>query len=174
MKLIEPTKEYCRQIKEYRREFIDCGGPMAGRDWLKRMEDPEEWVEYCRLAKEPENVPEGRVPATQYIFVREEDDKIVGTLNIRHYLNDYLAKFGGHIGYTVAPGERRKGYAALMLKTALPECRKLGIKRALITCADNNVGSRKTILANGGVYESTVYEPDEKVNLERYWIDLSD
>ncbi len=66
-----------------------------------------------------------------------------------------------------------KGYASQMLKTALPKCKELGIEKVLITCIDNNEGSRKTILANGGLYESTVYEPDEKVSLERYWIALS-
>ena len=107
------------------------------------------------------------------IFVREEDDKIVGMLQIRHYFNDYLEKYGGHIGYSVAPSERRKGYASQMLKTALPKCKELGIDKVLITCIDNNEGSRKTILSNGGVYESSVYEPNEKVYLERYWINLS-
>ena len=174
MKLIEPTAEYCRQIQAYRQEFLDCGDSMDGTDGLRRMEDPEEWVEHCRLSKDSDNVPEGRVPATQYIFVREEDNKIVGMLQIRHFLNDYLEKFGGHIGYSVAPSERRKGYATQMLKTALPECKTLGIDKVLITCINHNTGSRKTILANGGQYDSTVYEPDEGVNLEKYWIDLSE
>ncbi|MBO7514572.1 MAG: GNAT family N-acetyltransferase, partial [Lachnospiraceae bacterium] len=72
----------------------------------------------------------------------------------------------------VAPSERRKGYATQMLAAALPIMKKLGIERALITCIKGNEGSRKTILKNGGVYESTVYEPDAKVELERYWIEL--
>lgn len=174
MKLIEPTAEYCRQIQAYRQEFLDCGDSMDGTDGLRRIDDPKKWVEHCYSSKDPANVPEGRVPATQYIFVREEDNKIVGMIQIRHYLNDYLEKFGGHIGYSVAPSERRKGYASLMLKTALPECKRLGIDKVLITCIKTNIGSRKTILANGGIYESTVYEPDEKVYLERYWIELSE
>ena len=173
MKLIEPTAEYRRQIQAYRQEFLACGDSMDGTGGLRRMEDPEEWVDHCRLFQNPELVPEGRVPATQFIFVREEDQKIVGMLQIRHFLNDYLEKYGGHIGYSVAPSERRKGYASMMLKSALPACKKLGINKVMITCTDHNIGSRKTILANGGVYESTVYESDEKVFLEKYWIDLS-
>ena len=59
-----------------------------------------------------------------------------------------------------------------MLHTALPYCRELGLEKVLITCIDSNIGSEKTIRANGGIYESTVYEPDEKVNLKRFWITL--
>ena len=172
MKLIEPTAEYCRQIQAYRKEFLDCSDSMDGTHGLRDIGDPAKWIEHCALFKDPLTVPKGRVPATQYIFVREEDDKIVGMLQIRHYFNAYLEKYGGHIGYSVAPSERRKGYASQMLKTALHKCKELGIDKVLITCIDNNEGSRKTILANGGVYESTVNEPDEKINLERYWIDL--
>ena len=170
MKLIEPTPEYCQQIRAYRKEFLDCGDSMDGTDGLRRTENPEEWVERSRLCKDPELVPEGLVPATQYLFVREADQKIVGMLQIRHFLNDYLAEYGGHIGYSVAPSERRKGYATQMPQSALPKCRELGLDKVLITCADHNVGSRKIILANGGVYESTVHEPEEQVCLEKYWI----
>ena len=172
MKLIEPTTEYGRQIRAYRKEFLECGDSMDGTHGLRNIEDPTQWIEHCALYKDPSTVPEGHVPATQYIFVREEDDKIVGMLQIRHCFNDYLEKYGGHIGYSVAPSERRKGYASQMLRAALPKCKELGIDKVLITCNDNNEGSRKTILANGGSYGSTVYEPEEKVFLERYWIDL--
>ena len=174
MKLIEPAAEYAQQIMVYRQAFLDCGDSMDGTGGLRRMEDPGMWVEHCRLCRDPDSVPEGLVPATQYMLVREEDDKIVGMIQIRHFLNGYLAEYGGHIGYSVAPDERRKGYASLMLSKVLPICRELGINRVLITCIKGNEGSRRTILRNGGVYESTVFEPDEKVYLERYWIDLSD
>ena len=173
MKLIEPTTEYSRQIRAYRKEFLDSGDSMDGTDGLRRIEDPEKWIERCKMFKDPDTVPDGLVPATQYIFVREDDDKIVGMIQIRHCFNDFLEKFAGHIGYSVVPSERRKGYASQMLRLALPKCRELGIDRVLITCIDSNVGSRKTILTNGGIYESTVFEQDEKVYLERYWIDLS-
>ena len=173
MKLTEPTIEYEGQIRAYRKAFLDSGDSMDGTGPLRRMEDPKQWIEYCVMGKDPDKVQEGRVPATQYIFVREEDDKIVGMLQLRHCLNAYLEKYAGHIGYSVAPDERRKGCASRMLRLALPKCRELGIDKVLITCIDSNEGSRKTILANGGVYESTVYEPDEGVYLERYWIDLA-
>ena len=170
MILTEPTKEYCRQIEVYRREFLDAGDSMDGTGSLRRSGDPEVWIDFCESCKNPDTVPNGLVPATQFIYVREQDDKIVGMLQIRHFFNPYLEKYGGHIGYSVAPSERHKGYAAQMLKEALPKCRDLGLERVLITCNQDNEGSRQTIRKNGGVYESTVYEAEEGIYLERYWI----
>lgn len=174
MKFIEPTAEYEQQISAYRKEFLERGDSMDGTGALRRMEDPKQWLEYCRLCKNPDTVPDGLVPATQYIFVRESDDKIVGMLQIRHYFNAFLEQYGGHIGYSVAPSERRKGYASQMLQLSLPKCKELGIQRVLVTCLDDNEASRRTILKNGGKYESTVFEPNEGINLQRYWIDLTD
>lgn len=172
MKLIEPAIEYGEQIRAYREAFLGRGDSMDGTGELERFERPQDWIAYSDRHKDPLTVPQGRVPSTQYMLVREWDRKIVGMIQIRHHLNDYLEKYGGHIGYSVAPGERRKGYAAQMLKMALPKCRELGIDRVLITCVSGNEGSRRTILKNGGAYESTVFESGEGVDLERYWIDL--
>ena len=94
-------------------------------------------------------------------------------IQVRHSLNEYLENYGGHIGYSVCPSERRKGYAAKMLAAVLPYCRELGLEKVMVSCADNNEGSRKTILKNGGVYDSAVFEPDKKINLEKYWITLT-
>ena len=174
MMLIEPTMEYDRQIRAYRKEFLDAGDSMDGTGGLRKFENPRDWIEYLNRHENPLTVPEGGVPSTQYMLVREEDRKVVGMIDVRHRLNAFLEKYGGHIGYSVAPSERRKGYAARMLKAVLPKCRKLGLEKVLITCISGNEGSKRTILKNGGVYESTVYEPDEGVNLERYWIDLSE
>ena len=174
MKFTEPNAEYEQQISAYRKEFLERGDSMDGTGALRRMDDPKQWLEYCRLCKNPDTVPEGLVPATQYIYVRESDDKIVGMLHIRHYFNAFLEQYGGHIGYSVAPSERRKGYASQMLQLSLPKCKELGIQRVLVTCLDDNEASRRTILKNGGKYESTVFEPNAGIYLQRYWIDLTD
>ena len=151
MLLIEPTIEYAEQIRAYRQEFIDSGDFMDGTGGLREFNDPQEWIDFLEKHKDIKTIPEGRVPATQFIFVREEDRKIVGMIDIRHYLSEYLEKFGGHIGYSVASSERRKGYATEMLKATLPVCKERGIDKVLITCIKGNEGIKRTILHNGGV-----------------------
>ena len=173
MEMVEPSAEYAQRILEYKRAFADVRS-MAGVGALRKMDDPYEWIRFSAVCKNPDTVPKGLVPATQYMLVREEDKKILGMLQLRHRLNSYLEKYGGHIGYSVAPDERRKGYASYMLDKAFRECRKMGIDRVLITCLDSNEAGRRTILKGGGIYESTVYEPDKKAFLERYWINLSE
>ena len=106
------------------------------------------------------------------MYVREADNKIVGMIQFRHYFNDFLEKYGGHIGYSVRPTERRKGYATRMLAECLKICKSHGLEKVLVTCRQENEGSRRTILANGGVYESTVYCESDEVYLERYWIQI--
>ena len=174
MKLTEPTIGYDRQIQAYRREFLATGSSMSGAGSLTRFENTQDWLDHVERYKNPETVPPDRVPTTQYIYVREQDDKIVGLIQIRHYLNESLAKYSGHIGYSVVPSEQRKGYATQMLGLALEKCRELGIHRVLITCVPENEGSRRTILKNGGIYESTVFEEEKGRFLERYWIGLAD
>ena len=172
MKLIEPTMEYDEQIQAFRREFLETEGSMDGCGSLRRFENTKNWIDQVNALKREETTPPGLVPSTQFLSVREDDGKIVGVIQIRHRFNAYLERYGGHIGYSVAPSERKKGYATAMLKGALPVCKRLGLKKVLITCLQGNEGSRRTILHNGGVYESTVFEPEKQVYLERYWIDL--
>lgn len=170
--LIKPTIEYGKQIMEYRQEFLDAGDSMDGCGPLRRLENPDEYIKTCAKYENPKTVPSHLVPATQFILIRKSDNKLVGMIQVRHRFNDYLEKYAGHIGYSVRPSERCKGYAKTMLKMTLPYCRKIGIDHVLIACIDGNIGSEKTILANGGVYESTVYEPSGKKYLKRFWIEL--
>jgi predicted acetyltransferase len=104
------------------------------------------------------------VPATELWYV--DGPSYIGTVMIRHQLTPALRRDGGHIGYHVVPGQRRRGHATAMLAAAFPWCRELGLTRVLVTTAAGNVASRRVIEANGGVLES---DADE---LFRYWIDL--
>ena len=170
--LIRPTSEYASQIIEYRQEFLDAGDSMDGTGPLRKFENPEEYIKICAEYEDTTTVPSHLVPATQFFFIRKSDNKLVGMIQIRHRFNDYLEKYAGHIGYSVRPSERRKGYAKEMLRMILPFCREIGIDKVMITCVDGNIGSEKTILANGGVYEYTIHEPNENKDLKRFWITL--
>lgn len=170
--LMRPSGEYADQIAEYRQEFLDAGDSMDGTGPLRRMENPEEYIKICKDLEDPGKTPSSFVPATQFLFIRRCDNRLVGMIQVRHCFNDYLEKYSGHIGYSVRPSERRRGYAREMLKMTLPFCREIGIHKVLISCIDGNLGSEKTILANGGVYESTIHEPDKNIDLKRFWITL--
>lgn len=112
---------------------------------------------------------QGFVPNTYLVGVVE--NRIVGRVSIRHVLNDFLASVGGHVGYGVVPSERQKGYGTKMLNLALPVAASLGISRVLVTCDDDNVGSRKIIEKNGGVFEGLVQDGSTMVTKRRYWIE---
>ncbi len=170
--LILPNESYAEQISAYRSEFLEIGSSMDGCGPLRITDDPFVWLNITKQHLNRETVPEGRVQATQFLYVRESDNKICGMIQVRHYFNEYLEKYAGNIGYSVRPSERRQGIAKQMLKDCLPFCKSIGLDRVLLACLKENEGSRRVILANGGVYESTVLEPNSKVELERYWIEV--
>lgn len=171
--LVRPDEAYTEEIRAYRQAFLDSGDSMDGTGSLRRQENPLDWIAHTRLLNREETCPPQWVPSTQFMCVRKSDGRIVGMMDVRHRFNDFLRLYAGNIGYSVHPDERRKGYAAWMLRRAMPYCRDMvGLKRILVTCLKDNEGSRRTILSCGGVYESTVLEPKDGVELERYWIDL--
>ncbi len=108
-----------------------------------------------------------RVPSS-YFWITEgdggPDDEVVGFLNLRHVLNDFLLEEGGHIGYSVRPSARRRGHASAALGLGVAAAAALGIDRVLVTCDEDNDPSRRTIEANGGVLE------DVRNGKRRYWI----
>ena len=172
MILTLPTMAYDAQIRAFRQDFLDADSPSEGTGSLLRYARTEDWLDQLARYADPAAVPPDRVPCTQYIYVREDDGKIVGMIQIRHYLNETLERYSGHIGYCVCPSERRRGYATQMLAAALDKCREMGLERVMISCRPENEGSRRTILKNGGVYENTVRQPERGRDLERYWIAL--
>jgi len=130
---------------------------MAWKDYLAQLESE-------RLGRQ---LPAGRVPAT--FLVGDAGGEIVGRVSIRHALNAFLAREGGHIGFAVRPRQRRRGYATEMLRQGLVIARSLGINRALVTCDERNAGSIGAIERCGGVLEST-YAPPGRAPIRRYWI----
>lgn len=171
-RLVKPDETMEQEISAYRDAMVKAGSSMDGTGSLRTGIPVADWLRENRLMEDPANVPDDKVTAEQFVYVRESDGRIVGMIQFRHTLNDYLATYGGHIGYSVRPDERRKGYASRMLADCLRYCREWGLPRALVTCLVENEGSRRTMLANGGAYECTVhYEPEDRY-LERYWFEL--
>ncbi|MEA4940230.1 MAG: GNAT family N-acetyltransferase [Christensenella sp.] len=170
--LLKPDVSLIEQVAGYRAAFLASGESMDGTGPLRRMEDPLEWLAFNRLAEQLETKPDNWVPSEQFAFVRQSDRKIVGMIQFRHEFNDFLREFGGNIGYSVHPDERRKGYAKRMLTECLKVCKAFGLERVLITCLVENEASRRTILSCGGAYERTTYCERDNVHLERYWIEL--
>ena len=136
------------------------------REYGPTWADPVEFDRYrsqLRAQARPETPrPEGYVPCTTLWWT--DGDQYLGRIAIRHELTTFLIDVGGHIGYDVRPTARRRGHATAMLRAALPVAHRLGIEQALVTCDWDNVGSRKTIEANGGVYE------DRRGPKLRYWV----
>jgi predicted acetyltransferase len=117
------------------------------------------------------NVPNGFVPTT-FLFAFL-GDRIVGRVSIRHELNTFLAREGGHIGYTVVPEFRRRGCATRMLAMALGVLHKTtGARRALVTTNDDNIASQRVIEKNGGILQDVISGPDLEKPLRRYWIEM--
>ena len=137
MRLVFPNIDYKDKAVEYIREFQEYGSEINGSrslDRFLRESTYEAWLNKILRDMDIANIPASKAPALTYFYIREEDDKIVGMVNIRLALNDFLRTEGGHIGYSVRPTERRKHYATQMLTSALKVCDVIGIKEVLISC----------------------------------------
>ena len=172
VRLIKLTKEYETQLGEMIDEW-KADQELNHTDRSPRAIFRNDWHDFdAYLADlDHETATDGWVPDSVFFLLDEDRDRLIGAVNIRHYLNDALMVTGGHIGDGVRPSERRKGYATEMVRLALIECRKLGIDKVLMTCEKNNIASAKTIVRNGGVPENEVVN-DEGTVEQRYWITL--
>jgi predicted acetyltransferase len=129
------------------------------------------YVERLLREEDPAVPPaEGRVHCTTRWIV--EDGRVLGSISMRHELNDFLRRVGGHIGYGIRPSERRRGLASWALAQMLDQARRIGIDRVLLTCVDSNLGSRAVIEGAGGVLESV--GGTELGLTRRYWVDLTE
>lgn len=161
---VEDERSFRKALDEFEREVppwqfaFGFSESEAFSDYVKQLEGHSRGI----------GVPEGFVPNT--FFVGIVAGVVVGRLSLRHSLNDFLAKIGGHIGYGVIPSQRKRGYATEMLRQAIPVCVSLGIEKALISCDEHNVGSRKVIEACGGIFEGVVDCPEAGIPKRRYWL----
>ncbi len=142
-----------------------------GFTFLLDLRDAEPWSSYLvrlELLRTGARIPDGWVPAT--FLVAEVDGELVGRTSIRHSLGPWLARWGGHIGYAVRPGRRRRGYATEILHQSLAIAKILGIDKVLITCDEDNVASIAVIERCGGVLEDVVPGESGPPAKRRYWV----
>lgn len=166
----DATHEYAVLSCEDEFVKLDKPGHIHGSGGLQSSPNYHDWLAKISKDDKFEQVP-GRVRASQYIAIRKDDEKVIGFIQLRHTLNDNLLLVGGHIGYSVRPTERRKGYASNMLMLCLENAKELGIKRVLMTCGYSNTASERVIIKAGGELENTVTLSDGKVK-KRFWINL--
>ena len=173
IELVRLTPAYREQLTDMLEEWTaDIKANHTNHSpWVIFRNDFHDFEHYLEDLEFKEETPDGRVPDTTLFCLDRDRNIFVGAVNIRHYLNESLLYTGGHIGDGIRPSERRKGYATAMIALALEECKKLGIDRVLMTCDQDNIGSAKSIIKNGGVLENEVME--DGVVEQRYWIDLS-
>ncbi|MGC4379280.1 GNAT family N-acetyltransferase [Fictibacillus sp. Mic-4] len=166
--LIKPTFKLQDEYLSFYEEWKDSGEEMIPRV-IKREPYPfKELVQFLRDSESGENLPDSYVPHSTYWLVNE-GKKIIGAVNIRHELNEKLLNSGGHIGYGIRPSERRKGYATRLLTLALEKTKEMGLKKVLVCCNKDNIGSERTILKNGGVFENEYIEDDGNI-VRRFWV----
>ena len=159
---------------DYIREFLEYGSEINGAGGLHRfLDDYEGWLK--KLDLDYIQVPnEERVPARTYFLVRESDSRIVGMINIRLALNERLSHYGGHIGYSIRPTERGKGYNNINLYLGLKVCRKYGIEQIFMDADLENPASWKTMEAFGGVRIREYYDDvNAHCTVVEYNIDVS-
>lgn len=173
LKLVEPTLEYKEQVMEYRKIFLEKNENLSGCAELEDVASYEEWIDF--ESRRSKIYGKDYVPATVRLCVRVKDNKLVGIIDFRHDLTEFLLNYGGNIGYSIHPEERRKGYGTEMLRLMLIKCKEYGKKRVLLTCDKENIASAKTMIANGAILENEV-EDDCKISwsgvIQRYWIKL--
>ena len=158
----------CKEVKEN-----DVENTFEGLSNIKNVDsiDFKDFLLELEKSKNIKDIKPYLVNQTTYMMF-DENNRVLGGVNIRHELNDNLLKHGGHIGVLIRPSERKKGYATLMISLALEKCKELGIDKFLITCREENIGSKKAIEKNDGKYENSYYDEQNNFTYRRYWINI--
>ena len=174
--LERPSFERKDEIIEYINEFVEYNSEINGTGGLDKIIEGytfEQALERC-LSMENANYAKkiNRCQSKTFLLIREKDNRIVGTINVRWNLTEAMKRFGGNIGYGIRPTERRKGYNKINLYLGMQEAKKLGLDRVMLDCDVNNLGSDRTLKALGGVLERTEVNPEDNILTNVYWFDV--
>ena len=168
LRLEAPRPEHRQLVETYRREFLNSGDSIDGSAGLAWCSGFDEWMALLADNSRDETARPGCVATS--VLLAFDGPELVGMVDIRHRLNDYLRRYCGHIGYSVRPALRRRGYATAMLTLALEECRRLGLSQVMLTCEKTNVASARTMLHCGAVLQDELLMGS--MTIQRYWIEL--
>lgn len=170
-RLVRPSVEYQEQYISFYEDWIFSGEDLVPWVVEKDPGDFKKMVEFLYSEDSEEKITDPNwVPHSTY-WLMNEQDVLVGAVNIRHRMNQKLLNCGGHIGYGIRPSYRRKGYASALLFHALQIAKSMGLSRVLLVCNAGNIGSEKTILKHGGQFESEFIEENGNI-VKRFWIDV--
>jgi predicted acetyltransferase len=163
LRLLLPSPEMKPRVMAFREAYLAAGEErIYGSCGLHHYDTFEAWMDNIRRQTVKVPGPNGTVaelPATTYFAIRKADNAIVGAANIRHYLNE-ACYHNGHIGYSVHPLERRKGYGKEILRLALIKSEELGIIEPVVSCNKSNRASKAVIEKNGLAFEREHTETD--------------
>lgn len=173
-----PSSKRKNEIIDYFDEFVMYNSDINGSGGLDKILSGytfEQALDRCLNMRNEEYAKKlGRCQAKTFLLIRANDNKIIGTINIRWNLTEKMKQFGGNIGYGIRPTERRKGYNKINLYLGLIEAQKLGLDKVMLDCDVKNLGSDKTILALGGILERTEVNPDDGILTNVYWIKVDE
>ncbi len=176
--LERPSIERKIEIIEFLDEFVKYGSDINGSGSLDKIYYGytfEEALDRCLKMEDEEYAKSiGRCQGKTFLLIREDDNKIVGTINVRWNLNKKMLQFGGHIGYGIRPTERRKGYNKINLYLGMLEAKKVGLEKVMLDCDVNNLGSDKTLKALGGKLERTEIDPSDGILTNVYWFNVDE
>jgi predicted acetyltransferase len=169
MLLVEPSPQYKDSFLMGVREF-QSEGRLLFYDIARISANFERFLQQERDQQDQKKLPPGRVPSSNFWLIDHEE--YIGLLSVRLEMNDFIKRVAGNIGYQIRPSRRRCGYGKMILQLGLQKAKELGIPRALVTCDEDNIGSRKVIEYNGGHFENAVEVDGSPVKKLRYWIEL--
>lgn len=169
--LIRPTLELKEKAIDYKQEHFDFGEyEINGSELWDKTDSYEEWLENINKNSDSTTVSKDWVVTDTFFAVRERDNKIIGIIDLRHSLNQFLKDFG-NCGYSVRPTERNKGYATLMLHNLLKIAKDARMDRLQLSVLKSNIPSVRTIIKNNGVYERSFEYEGEQADIYSIIID---